>query len=213
MERFALIHQSLALAYGGDTRGALAIVEPLAAAPAPRLAAAWTTYTVGEVLMDTDPDRAARVLAQTVQEARLIGDRFLTGVALVSAASIRARYGDARQAVPAFREVVEHWQQLGNWTQQWTTLRSVADLMERLGDGRSAALVLGAVRDTRRTGVIFGADAARLDDLQHRLATVLDAHKLAELMSRGAALSDAEALQVVRAGLDQLERRAAGPRP
>lgn len=205
MERWGLIHQALALAYGGDTRRALAIVEPLAAAPAPALAAAWTSYTLGEVVMDSDPDRAARVLAHTVQEARLIGDRFLTGVALVSAASIRARYGDPQHAVPAFREVVEHWQQLGNWTQQWTTFRSVADLVERLDDGRSAALVLGAVRNARRTGAIFGADAARLDDLERRLAERLGPHELDGLMSRGARLSDGEALQVVRAALERLD--------
>jgi hypothetical protein len=61
-----------------------------------------------------------------------------------------------------FPEVVEHWRSLGNWTQQWTTLRNVIDLFVRLGVDAPAAVLLGAVRAADTAAPAFGPDAESL---------------------------------------------------
>ena len=64
---------------------------------------AWATYTQGEVRLDVDPIPATRYLDEALVLARRSGDRYLTGVALVSARSDRT----ASSTVPTSIAVVE----------------------------------------------------------------------------------------------------------
>ncbi|MGS0688206.1 AfsR/SARP family transcriptional regulator [Nakamurella sp. GG22] len=202
------MHQALADAYRGDVEAALAVGEQLLAErPKPAVTHAWAQYTLGEVLLALDPLRAAVLLEAAIAAARRHGDRFLTGVALVSAASVRVRGADPLPAVPMLREVVEHWHRQADWTHQWTTFRVVAELLVRLGRDEPAAVVLGAQRWGHRAGTVFGQDAERLDVLAGTLTDRLGAERLRELMLRGGQLSDAELLDTVRDALTA----AAGP--
>jgi hypothetical protein len=196
------MNRILALAYGGQVARARDRAETLAGEKGlPAITRAWSRYVLGEVLMDTDPDRAGPLLEQVVQDAHRVADRFLAGVALVSAASVRARRADPSGAVPLFREVVEHWHRIGNWTQRWTTFRTVADVLARLGDPEPAAVLVGAAREPTRPAPAYGPDAARLDDLQHRLLGVLGEQRLTRLLATGAAMSDDDVFRLVRVAL------------
>jgi hypothetical protein len=88
---------------------------------------------------------------------RALGERYLTGVALVSVASVRSRHGDPRQALEIFRDAVQHWHRAGNWTQQGTTVRNVVGLLVRLGADEPAALLYGAVSTHSTAAPVFGA--------------------------------------------------------
>jgi hypothetical protein len=65
--------------------------------------------------------------------AASVGSKFLTGVAGMSATTLRARQGDPHEALQLFVDLIDLWERAGNWTQQWTMLRSLAATLARLG--------------------------------------------------------------------------------
>jgi hypothetical protein len=42
--------------------------------------------------------------------------------------------------LPGYRALIDYWQRTAGWTQQWTTLRNLADRFEQLGDDSSRVL-------------------------------------------------------------------------
>lgn len=200
----ATLEVALAQAYGGDPDGALAELAAAWSRGSTPAVDGWVSYTTGEILLDTDPERAAGLLREAIARAEHVGDDFLRGVALSSAASLRARSPAPAQAVPLLREVVDHWHRVGNWTQQWTALRAVADVLTRLDRPESAALLLGAIRQRAREHPLFGDDARRVDDVEALLAERLGGPALARLLTTGAAASPEEVLRLVRDGLASL---------
>jgi len=208
---WSVMNRLLAMAYGGDLDEAITIAQNLADEKGlTGITRAWARYAVGEVLMAIHPDRSLVILEQVVDDARRLSDRFLSGVALLSAASLRARNGDPTIAVPMFREVLEHWHRLGNWTQRWTSYRTIADIVARLGDPESAALLVGAARAESRPARAYGPDADRLE-LQERLLATLGAERLRELMTSGAVMTDDAVFQLARAALARQDRSAGRP--
>jgi hypothetical protein len=204
--------QILARAYADGPESAVAQAEALLnrddLTPITR---AWSRYTLGEVLMDLDPARAAGLLKSAVAEARRLGDRFLTGVALLSLASVTARHDDPISAVPLFIEVVEHWRTLGNWTQRWTTFRTVAELLARVGEPADAAVLLGACRRADAPTRAYGADARRQADLTERIRGRLGAPEVDRLARLGAELAADEVVALVRDALARAARQPAEP--
>jgi hypothetical protein len=69
--------------------------------------------------------------------------------------------------------LLDHWRRAGMWPTQWTMLRSVAGLLERLGRHHDAAVLEGAVRATVAGHRIFGADEVALAELGRRLGAEL----------------------------------------
>ena len=55
------------------------------------------------------------------------------------------------------------------WSTQWTMLRSIAGLLDRLGRPHDAAVLTGSVLATRAGHRIFGEDEAALAELGTRL--------------------------------------------
>lgn len=86
---------------------------------------AWAVYQLGEVLLDHDPAQALSLLEKSVEQAAGVGHTFLHGVAGVSATTVRARHGDADEALRRFPELIDLWHRAEYWTQQWTMLRSL----------------------------------------------------------------------------------------
>ncbi|MDP3893874.1 BTAD domain-containing putative transcriptional regulator [Nocardioides sp.] len=151
---------------------------------------AWALYIRGEARLDTDPETSLELFDAALELARQERDRYVVGVALVSIASLRGRHGNPAEAVPRFVEVIGHWQAVGDWTHQWTTLRSVVDLLVRLGRCEEAAVLLGGLRSRAGAAPVFGADADRLASVGARLAHELGDDAVAELLGRGARLTD-----------------------
>jgi predicted ATPase/DNA-binding SARP family transcriptional activator len=158
-----LVNLALAAAYGGDHERAgqvlLAAPDEAACSPSDR---AWLRYALGEVALDRDPDRALGALDEAVALADAVGNRYVGGVARVSATSLRARCGDPASTLAAFASVIEHWRGEGGGPHQVTTLRNLVVLFQRLGDAAAAAELLGAVRPSPSSPT-YGEEAARLD--------------------------------------------------
>jgi predicted ATPase/DNA-binding SARP family transcriptional activator len=188
----------LALAYGGDPGGAhreLARRRTLLHErfdPLSPTALGWLAYTEAEIDLDADPSGAAAGLRRAVSLADSVGNRYLGGVARVSATSVAARHGDPGEALVSFEGVIRWWLERGDRTHLVTTLRNLVDVLRRLDAPAAAAELLGAVSGTG-VSQTFGAERALLDAARERLAGVLGEAQLAELAARGAARDVEEA--------------------
>ncbi len=192
----------LALAYEGQTAQALAEAEAVLAAgrdlDCPS-AIAWGLYAVGEVLLDGDPPRALGLLDRSHEMAARVGSRFLTGVAGTSATSLRARHGDPDEAVGRFPDLIDLWERAGNWTQQWTMLRSLITTLVRLGRDEPAAVLYGALQASHTAPPLFGADRERLTDVVRRLEERAGTQQVAAWMEQGSRLDETDVVAYARA--------------
>jgi predicted ATPase/DNA-binding SARP family transcriptional activator len=143
--------------------------------------AAYVWYCAGEAALSFDLDQARHRLSRAVELAELTEASFVRGVAGASRASIEARTGAPETAAADYRWLIPHWQRAGMWPTQWTMLRSIVGLLERLRRHRDAAVLEGAVRATAAGHRIFGADERALHEIGTRLRTALgdDAYELA----------------------------------
>jgi hypothetical protein len=192
----------MALGYAGDPaaveRAEALLVDEQAAGETPH--AAYTWYCAGEADLAVDPARARFRLSRALELAERTNASFVTGIAGASKASIDARIGDPAAAAEEYRRLIHHWRRAGMWSTQWTMLRSIAALLERLERHHDAAVLHGAVRATASGHRIFGADAVALDELGARLRAALgdDAYEAAR--RQGVALDgDAAADHALRA--------------
>ncbi|MEZ7240143.1 BTAD domain-containing putative transcriptional regulator [Rhodococcus sp. GXMU-t2271] len=154
--------------------------------------AAYVWYCAGEADLAVDVERARARFARALEIAEQTNASFVTGLAGASKASIDARIGDPVAAAAEYRRLIPHWRRAGVWSTQWTMLRSIAGLLERLGRYHDAAVLEGAVRATAAGHRIFGADEVALDDLGVRLRTELGDDEYEAARRRGAML-DGEA--------------------
>jgi tetratricopeptide (TPR) repeat protein len=68
----------------------------------------------------------------------------LQGIASVGLVAVQAASGQVPEALAGYRNLIDHWQRIGAWTQQWTTLRNAADLFDQLGDHELASFLRDA---------------------------------------------------------------------
>lgn len=205
------VNRALAHAYRGDTDVAVAEAERLLdagrRAHAPTTVA-WAMYGLAETLVETDPHRALPLAEDALARSRALDDRFLTGVALVTTASLRTRHGDPARAVPLFRETVDRWHRAGNWPQQWVAARSIVGMLLRLGADEDAAVLQGVLSTRTTAPEPYGADAQRLAAAAAELGRRLGAQRLAAARTRGAAMDDDAAIAWLRDLLDALDADA-----
>ena len=171
---FALGSEVLALGYARDHRAAERVEELLAEvgdAETPHAAYAW--YCAGEAEMEGDLSVAYTRFTRALELAKLTSAALVTGTAGASKASIDARVGDLGVAARDFRNLIAHWRRAGMWSTQWTMLRSIAILLDRLGRHRDATVLIGAINATGAGHRIFGSDEVALHELDVRLRQAL----------------------------------------
>jgi predicted ATPase/DNA-binding SARP family transcriptional activator len=193
LSAFAMVAGALPLAYRSDRASAVEAARrarSVAMTTANPYVMGWADYILGEALAGVDPDEAIIAIDAALSRSRATRNRFLAGVALVSAASIRARHGDPHAALPLFGQVIEHWQRAGNWTQQWITIRNVIELFARLTVDEPAAVLCGALAASRTAPRLFGADADRLSSTKATVRDRLGDPQYRRCYARGAAMTD-----------------------
>jgi hypothetical protein len=138
---------ALALAYMGDIEQARSQHSRRTtdgAAPSMR---SWDSYVDGEIEAFAGfPDAAVPHYVRAIELARSSGATFLAGVATVGLLAAQVNGGHLRAALTGYREVIDYFTRTGNWIHLWVTLRNLADLLRRLDDEWSAA-VLDAAAD------------------------------------------------------------------
>ena len=139
------VDEALALAYAGDPGAALDVLgrfEWSGRAPSDQ---AWFHHAEGEAHARADPDPAVAAFEAAIELADGVGNRFLSGVARVSAASVYGRSADPDRALRAFPRLIADWQRRGNLTHLVTSLRNVTELFVRVGAHDAAAELFGAL--------------------------------------------------------------------
>ena len=173
---FALGSAVLATTYAGRLDEARRrVVEARRLAPPSVSGEAWLSYAEGEVGHAAgSPDPAP--LERAIAAAESVDASFIRGVAMVTLASIHAERGDRRSAAARYEELVRHWLRTGSWTQQWTTLRNVAVLIEEEHPGTALDILDGAAADPFSSSAVVGPAAEEAEQLRRRLvARVPDA--------------------------------------
>jgi predicted ATPase/DNA-binding SARP family transcriptional activator len=212
---YAMANAALPLAYRSDEAGAIEAAcraRSIAVTAGSPHIIGWADYVFGEALANVDPCGAIAAVDAALATARETRNRFLEGIALVSAASLQARHGDPCAALPLFGQVIDHWHRAGNWTQQWTTLRNVIDLFARLGADEPAAILCGALGASRSAAPLFGADAGRLASTSTALRARLGEQQYRRCLACGAAMTDDDAVMFATAEINRAAHRVVGPR-
>jgi len=105
----------------------------VAEATANPTARSMARYALGLVLKKSDPARALELFDRAAELAASVANFWWEGIALMEAAVTRGVHGDERAAAQEFTVVLEHWERVGDQTQQWLNLRYIVRLLVRLG--------------------------------------------------------------------------------
>ena len=151
-------------------------------------------YALGLVLKKTDPPRALALLDQAADLAGSVHNFWWEGIALMEAAATRAVHGDPAVAATAFVGVLDHWDRVGDWTQQWLNLRYVVRLLVRLGADEDAVALHHCLLAAVKPSPLEADSAARLLDGP-------GGKRFTAAAVRGSGLSAAEAVALARSRL------------
>jgi hypothetical protein len=98
-------------------------------------------YALGLVLKKVHPEQALVLLDEAARLAADVQNFWWEGIALMEAAATRAVHGDPAEGAAALVVVLDHWDHVGDWTQQWLNLRYVVRLLTRLGAEHEATML------------------------------------------------------------------------
>ncbi len=188
-DRFTVLHcrmsRGMTVGYAGRVDEGMALIASArreAAATGLPIVTSWCDFAEGELLAESEPQRALALVDRSVAAADRAGWRFGAGVGRLTASSLRARTAEPADAVPGFERLIRHWERLGDDTHQWTTLRNLVELLTRLGAHVPAARLLGAVSTATRP--TFGAEQQRLEGARETMQAHLG-DEVEDLISAG----------------------------
>lgn len=95
-------------------------------------------YALGLVLKKSHPERALALFDEAAEKAASVQNFWWHGIALMEAAATRAVHGDPGTAARELIAVLDHWDRVGDWSQQWLNLRYVTRFLVRVGAGNDA---------------------------------------------------------------------------
>lgn len=90
-------------------------------------------YALGLVLKKSEPDRALTVFDEAAELASSVQNFWWEGIALMEAAATRAVHGEPSTAANDLIAVLDHWDRVGDWSQQWLNLRYATRFLKRVG--------------------------------------------------------------------------------
>lgn len=172
---------------------------------------AFSRYAYAEVLRPRDPAEANRQLTAAIAEALAVDAFFVAALARLSLATDASARGEHRTSAQLHREVIAEWQRLGNWTQQWNTLRTAAILLSRAGRHEHAYTILAAL-DHLADNEAWGADANAIAAAQTTARRILTTQQVAEATDHARLLSRLELVEYSTRALEQVHTDYATPR-
>jgi tetratricopeptide (TPR) repeat protein len=133
-----------ALAYAGYLDEARVVNDQAASASFPS-GLAIHHYAAGEIDNLTGAWTSAQHhYRRAIELSEISGATFIHNVAAVGLVSVQAVAGEVEAALKGYGELIDYWERTGSWIQQWTTLRNLAELLERLDDNTTAAFLRAA---------------------------------------------------------------------
>jgi len=189
--------RAVALGYRGQLGAAdaeLAAATDLVATVRNPTVQGFCDYVGGEIRIDTEPTEALPLLERARNSGRLLGNRYLSAIAGVSAVSCAARLRGPAQAVGGYAELLDYFDRAGSRAQQWTTIRTLVETLTRLARDEQAAILHGALVASGSAPPLIGPDAVRMDDAVATLEARLGRDRLEHHRAHGAALGDDAAI-------------------
>ncbi len=133
-----------ACAYAGRLDDARAYNANGRGAPYPS-GRSWHHYAAGEIEKAAGNwAEAQRHYEECIRLSEQSGATFLHGVAAVGLVTAQASAGELDKALVGYAELIGRFERTGAWVQQWTTLRNLADLLDRLHDQKTATALRAA---------------------------------------------------------------------
>jgi hypothetical protein len=201
-----LANAAFATAYAGElprARELAAAARELALESGSPTCIAWTSYATGEVEHAAGSGRHVEWLERAVELAATVGADFTLGVAQVTHATSQAAAGDVAGAAGTYHHLVEHWLRSGTWTQQWTTLRNAAVLLEPHAPEVALSIVVGAEVDPFSPALSPEASLAEAA-MRRRLIAALGAERAGEITELAGSVPRVELVQGARRALAPL---------
>jgi hypothetical protein len=121
-------------------------------------------YALGLVLKKSAPDRAMALFDEAAGLAESVQNFWWHGIALMEAASTRAVHGDTASAARELIAVIDHWDRVGDWSQQWLNLRYVTRFLARVGADEDALALHRALVGAGRQSPLGAAQLASVGD-------------------------------------------------
>ena len=115
-------------------------------------------------------------------------------------------HGDPATALRHYERVILEWQQAGAWTPVWVTMRTLVDLLTRLGACHDAATLYGAVASASSGAPPYGTDAERLRQSEALLRDQLTSAEFRSCIHTGEQL---DSTQVIDLAVQAIGRAAA----
>lgn len=158
----AICHAALRIEGDGlaAAQEAVSVAEPTTNPTARSMA----RYALGLVLKKSEPDRALALFDEAAQLAESVENFWWYGIALMEAASTRAVHGDPARAATELIAVIDHWDRVGDWSQQWLNLRYVTRFLARVGADQDAIAIHRALVAAGRQSPLSAAQLASLGD-------------------------------------------------
>ena len=169
-------------------------------------AEAQSLYAGALSLKATNPIEATAQLQWAADIASAAGNRWIQAFALTEVLWLEARQGRPREALARYIDVIDLWYRGGDWANQWLSLRHVFGILVQLRADLGAATLHGALTAAGTAYALpFDAgDAEQIRVFAESLRERLGAAAFASSVRRGAALSDGEIIDFVRAQIEAL---------
>lgn len=185
---------ALIAAYSGDLDAARQHAEVALVASGSDASAAFARYAAGEVAVLTDPARGAELFAEAAGEADRVGAEQVSRVSRLALFALLVRDGRHEDAVVLGLRLCADLRRLGAWTQAWTLVRMIAELLSATEHWSEAAFLLGAAKGAAEAPPLVGQDIQRYAELQDLLSAHLSAGVLAQLEPLAASTPRAQVL-------------------
>jgi predicted ATPase len=158
----AICHAALRVPDDGIAAAEEAVaVSDMTANPTAR---SMARYALGLVSKKSAPERALALFDEAADLAASVQNFWWHGIASMEAAATRAVHDELASAANALIEVIDHWDRVGDWSQQWLNLRYVTRFLFRVGAEEEAtrlhhALVAAGKESPLRADQLVGLDA------------------------------------------------------
>ncbi|SEK60530.1 Predicted ATPase [Blastococcus sp. DSM 46786] len=168
---------------------------------------AFARYAAGEVEARTDPSRGAALLGEASAEADRVDAEQVGRVSRIALFALLVRGGRHDDAIVLGVALFAHLRRLGAWTQVWTLLRILAELLTEKGRWADAAFCLGAAQGAAAAPSPIGQDVERYLVLEATLSEHLGAHVLEQTRMVATATPRARVLTRAERALSELQGR------
>jgi predicted ATPase/DNA-binding SARP family transcriptional activator len=159
----AICHAALRTPESGVAAAKEAVqVSDMTANPTAR---SMARYALGLVLKKTEPDRALALFDDAAEMAGSVQNFWWHGIARMEAAATRAVHGEPSTAARELVAVLDHWDRVGDWSQQWLNLRYVTRFLVRQGADDDAVAIHHALVAAGKPSPLVESPADRIDAL------------------------------------------------